>query len=320
MSHGNVKITVECTDALTRPLDVLVLKYAQQLYGVDRAAATAIGLDRGRLPREGDHLLVDGRPGTTAASLLFLGVRPIDRFDYGEIRRFGKRALAVAAETVPGAREIGLTLHGAGFGLDEVGAFESEVAGVLDSVMAQQFPSGLEKVVFLEADQRRANAMEVALDRLVPRSGLHLGEPASSRAQDQLRSAGDDSGAKGHAFVAMPFAEAFEDVFYFGIAPTIRKADLLCERADKSAFTGDIVHHMRDRISSARFVVADLSGGNPNVYLEVGFAWGRDVPTILLCNQTSELEFDVKGHRCLMYTSIRDLERKLTEEITRLRT
>jgi hypothetical protein len=35
------------------------------------------------------------------------------------------------------------------------------------------------------------------------------------------------------------------------------------------------VQRLRERIIKANFVVADVSGANPNVYLEIGFAWGR---------------------------------------------
>jgi hypothetical protein len=72
---------------------------------------------------------------------------------------------------------------------------------------------------------------------------------------------------------------------------------------------------LKERISSAALVVADLTDAKPNVFLEVGFAWGRDVPTVLLCKDGTPLEFDVQGQRCLFYKSIRDLERQLTDEL-----
>jgi len=86
----------------------------------------------------------------------------------------------------------------------------------------------------------------------------------------------------------MPFADSFEDVFYYGIARPVRAAGLLCERIDQVAFTGDIIIRMRERIASSAVVVADLSEANPNVYLEVGYAWGVNVPCILICNRKTE--------------------------------
>ena len=99
----------------------------------------------------------------------------------------------------------------------------------------------------------------------------------------------------------------------------VRKAGFLCERADLSAFTGDIMQWVRDRIYSAALVVADLTGANPNVYLEVGYAWGCGKPTVLLARDKPPSEFDARGHRCLVYKRIQDLETLLAQELQNLR-
>jgi hypothetical protein len=165
-----------------------------------------------------------------------------------------------------------------------------------------------------------ADRMREVLDRLIPSGVIEVARPLGESAgpAERLRGVGYDSAAKGHAFVAMPFDKAFNDIHHFGIAPSVRAAGLLCERMDHLTFTGDIVAHMKDRIGRARFVVADLTGANPNVYLEVGYAWGRDVPTILLCREGTEPTFDVRGHRYLVYDSIRQLNEMLTDEIAAL--
>ena len=75
---------------------------------------------------------------------------------------------------------------------------------------------------------------------------------------------------------------------------------------------------LRDRIASAKLLVADLTGANPNVYLEVGYAWGCQIPTVLLVKDSTELKFDVRGHRCLVYKSIAQLEESLKRELKNL--
>ena len=75
----------------------------------------------------------------------------------------------------------------------------------------------------------------------------------------------------------------------------------------------------KNRIESAALVVADLSSANPNVYLEVGYAWGRWVNTLLIVAEGDELKFDVRSQRCLIFRSIRHLEELLTTELTSLR-
>ena len=103
-----------------------------------------------------------------------------------------------------------------------------------------------------------------------------------------------------------------------GIQGAVRSAGFLCERADLSSFTGDVLEWVRTRIKRASLVIADLTEGNPNVYLEVGYAWGCGVPTILLARDSQELKFDVRGQRCLIYKKIKDLEDLLGKELKAL--
>lgn len=75
---------------------------------------------------------------------------------------------------------------------------------------------------------------------------------------------------------------------------------------------------VRNRIKTAKLVIADLTEANPNVYLEVGYAWGCEVPTVLLTKDTDDLKFDTRGQRCLPYKRIKDLEDSLTKELKAL--
>jgi nucleoside 2-deoxyribosyltransferase len=76
---------------------------------------------------------------------------------------------------------------------------------------------------------------------------------------------------------------------------------------------------VKERIATSDFVIADLTTANPNVYLEVGYAWGLKKKTVLLIKDPKELKFDIRGQRCLPYTSIKDLENKLKNELTNLK-
>ena len=64
--------------------------------------------------------------------------------------------------------------------------------------------------------------------------------------------------------------------------------------------------------------MADLTNANQNVYLEVGYAWGCGVPTVLLVKNPDHLKFDVKGQRCLVYKNIKNLEEQLKNELINL--
>ena len=235
---------------------------------------------------------------------MVLGTLELAEFQYREIREFGTRAVEIVAVGLPDARELCLTLHGAGYGLDEREAFRSEVAGVLDGLAALPSTASLETVTFLEWEERRAVRMAEVLAELevaggAAATGVLNSSTLRPEAAERLRTAGLDTAARPHAFVAMPFGEAFDDVFHYAIARPVENAGLLCERMDRSVYTGDVVETMKQRIRSARLVVADLSDSNPNVYFEIGFAWASGVPTVLLCNSDTDPHFDVRGHRYL---------------------
>jgi hypothetical protein len=273
------------------------------------------------LPGPGEHVVVHRPPGTPAEAVVLLGVAQLDRFGYREIREFGTRAVRTVSAEFPGARELCLTVHGVNSGLDEREAFRAEVAGVLEALAEVSAQLPLQAVVFVERDDRRAARMTEILEELeapvgARSSGVLTSSTLRPGAADRLRTAGLDSEKRPHAFVAMPFGEAFDDVFHYGIARPVENAGLLCERMDRSVFTGDVVETMKQRIRSARVVVADLSGSNPNVYFEIGFAWATGVPTVLLCDGDTDPHFDVRGHRYLRYRSIREAERHLSRELS----
>jgi hypothetical protein len=119
-------------------------------------------------------------------------------------------------------------------------------------------------------------------------------------------------------FVAMPFAEEFDDIFHYGIKAPIHQLGYLCERADELSYTGTVMDVVKQRIEAAELVVADVTGSNPNVFLEIGYAWGIGKPTVLLANQPDGLSFDVRGEKCLVYKNIKTLEGLLSTELDQL--
>jgi nucleoside 2-deoxyribosyltransferase len=88
---------------------------------------------------------------------------------------------------------------------------------------------------------------------------------------------------------------------------------------DNESYTADILERLKEKIETAAVVIADLTNANPNVYLEVGYAWGKNRPTILLAKDDEELKFDVRGQRCLKYGRIKDLELSLAKELAELK-
>jgi len=212
-----------------------------------------------------------------------------------------------------------MTLHGPGFGLDERDCFEAQLSGVLRAIELGRHPPSLGRVVFVELDARRAARLQGYLDTASGQRAAPGSEPVVDLRELSDRVVHD----RQSVFAAMPFAKEFEDVFNFGIQGPVHEAGFRCERMDQVNFVGDVVAEMRKRIQRANFVVADLTGANPNVYLEVGFAWACARPVVLLARNTGELRdslhFDTRGHRCLHYETITELSDKLRAEIAGLR-
>jgi hypothetical protein len=317
-----ITIKVVTADALRYKADVLALKYAQRLHGVDEAVYERLKLERpgAPLPNQAGHTFHDAPKSIAVRKILFVGVQPISQFGYAEIREFGRIVLVSLATELPETYHLALTIHGARYGLDEIEAFKSELAGVVEAITAGDFPEKLGVISFVEQDSARANRLSSALKRLVPKGCLTVDGRGSPRdledkAQSALRSAGYGSATKPRVFVAMPFMPEMDDVFHFGIQGAVNGAGLLCERADLSTFTGDVMDWVKSRISTANLVVADLTSANPNVYLEIGYAWARNVPTVLVVKDGTVPEFNVKGQRYIIYKSIKHLQDTLAHEL-----
>ena len=314
-------------DALAVDADVLALKYAQAFHGVDRKVSqklAQVGIVE-ISPKPGNFSLVSGNVAVSAHRVLFVGVRDLYGFGYKEIREFSIRVMSLLNTEATPTRTLALTLHGPGYGLDERECFLSELAGIADAVSSGDYPTSLEEIKVVEADPSRAQRLRTLLDACFPDGALYPAPAMHRHARGSvdtgtLRSVGYDSGQKPHIFVAMPFADHLSDLFHYGIQPAVGSVGHLCERIDQVPAVGDILARIKNRIKSASFVVAELTGANPNVYLEVGYAWGCGIPTILLIHKEAidGLKFDVVGQRCVSYSSIMDLEGKLSYELKSL--
>lgn len=314
-------ISVEHGDILTTVSDVLVLKYAQGFHGADLAVANALDLsertDDALTP--GKYIRIPTRGKLGCKRVFFIGVPSLWKLGYAEIRRFSKDALTILAEQDCERDSIALTIHGVGYGLDEREAFTAEVAGLMEYLASPETSWRPKRIAIIERDVKRAARMNALLSAILSESGIgQQGRTHERSTRSLIPDAGITSESKQHVFVAMPFAEEMEDVYEFGIQEPINAAGCLCERCDRSVFIGDVLDRIKRRITSSQLVLADMTGANPNVYLEVGYAWGRDVPTLLLARKGEELKFDVRSHRCIYYASIAHLRKQLTELLPQL--
>jgi hypothetical protein len=77
-----------------------------------------------------------------------------------------------------------------------------------------------------------------------------------------------------------------------------------------------------ERINRARFLIADLTGQNPNVFYELGIAHALGKDVLLLTQDMAHVPFDLKGLRCILYSftprGVKEFETKLKATILEL--
>lgn len=103
-------------------------------------------------------------------------------------------------------------------------------------------------------------------------------------------------------FVMQPFAPPLGDYYEKIYRPAIEKAGLQPLRADNEIFgTGKIMDQVWSGISSAKVLVAELTGRNPNVFYELGLAHALRKPVVLVSSSEDDVPFDLQHIRVIYY-------------------
>jgi hypothetical protein len=116
-------------------------------------------------------------------------------------------------------------------------------------------------------------------------------------------------------FVIMPFASAFDDVYELGIKASVEALGWECQRADEIIHNRDIMCQVCQGIRQARFVIADLTGRNANVFYELGMAHALEKDVILLAQDVGDVPFDLRPMNIIEYATILPLRQRLTETL-----
>ena len=133
-------------------------------------------------------------------------------------------------------------------------------------------------------------------------------------------------------FVAMPFStmgenplwsdvEEIRQEFLEPISREIGKQlgaspQLVIE--DEKTSTGRIHKSMFSEAVDADIYIADLTGANANVYLELGVRWAlRDGVTIPICQKSSDIKFNASSTRVILYDKGPAILRKAIEGVTK---
>jgi uncharacterized protein (TIGR02996 family) len=126
-------------------------------------------------------------------------------------------------------------------------------------------------------------------------------------------------------FVIMPFEDQFDDVYHI-IRDSGNKASTECNielqvfRADDISDPGRISMQVLDAIRESDMVIADLTGSNPNVMYELGYAHALEKTVVLLNQAVHESPFDVKDFRQIVYDRSRLLRDCQVRLVTAIKT
>ncbi|MET7611834.1 hypothetical protein ABZX97_12075 [Streptomyces seoulensis] len=110
-----------------------------------------------------------------------------------------------------------------------------------------------------------------------------------------------------HAAHGSPEREAYEHylgIFEQVIAPACERYGISVVRADGIANAGDINEQICRHVLESDLVVADVSGGNPNVMYELGLRHITGKPTIHI-GEAGQLPFDIASIRTIRYQRTR---------------
>jgi hypothetical protein len=96
-----------------------------------------------------------------------------------------------------------------------------------------------------------------------------------------------------------PERKRADEIYEYIVAPTVEAAGLEPYRADLDLSPGAITSKMLAELLSARVVVADLTGRNPNVFYELGISHSFALSLISIADSSVSLPFDAKDERVI---------------------
>lgn len=126
----------------------------------------------------------------------------------------------------------------------------------------------------------------------------------------------DEKVKQNSVFVLTPFVDA-ETPAFEAVRRSCGNLGLSAFKASES-FAGDnILNSIIYSIVYSRFVVANITGRNANVFYEAAIAQMLEKRVIFISEATHPIPFDVAQQTIVTYTSSRELETRLTETIAR---
>lgn len=115
-------------------------------------------------------------------------------------------------------------------------------------------------------------------------------------------------------FVIMPFKETFNDIYKLAISQATKELNLTCIRADDFLESSEIFKTVIENIHNSDIIIADITGNNPNVFYELGYAHAIGKKVIIITQDRKDTPFDIFGIRNIEYAN-----NNLTDLVGRLK-
>jgi bifunctional N-acetylglucosamine-1-phosphate-uridyltransferase/glucosamine-1-phosphate-acetyltransferase GlmU-like protein len=121
-------------------------------------------------------------------------------------------------------------------------------------------------------------------------------------------------------FVFMPFRDEYFALYDNVIRPCLESHGFSCRNSAEHRASGIVTEDIWSDINRARFVIAEITEDNRNVWYELGLAHALNKDVIMPVRREKELPFDVRVHRVLTYSPNRfDLKKELDRWLHEIR-
>jgi hypothetical protein len=128
---------------------------------------------------------------------------------------------------------------------------------------------------------------------------------------------------KPSCFIVMPFSQEWSTDVHRILARACQAAGVRPVRGDDLFTPTDILEDIWQSINAADFVIADITGRNPNVLYELGIAHTLAKPVLILSQEAADIPIDLATRRVILYGQKadawrEDLARMIQEAIAKV--
>jgi hypothetical protein len=124
-------------------------------------------------------------------------------------------------------------------------------------------------------------------------------------------------------FVLMPFRSDLHPIYEDHIKAVASELNMRIARADDFFTTHSIIDEIWSAIYQSKFIIADCTDRNPNVFYEIGIAHSVGKPVVIITKDIDDVPFDLRHRRFIKYEytprGMKEFEIKLQSVLTELR-